>query len=80
MDPAGTILLIEMGEESPEEGHGTNLKACKLLLLQKNRFSHFLWCAEQYRPSQVLQDVEVGLQRRKQLPQWGLRPEVSVGN
>ena len=30
MDPAGPVLLIEVGEESPEEGHGANLICTKL--------------------------------------------------
>ena len=26
MDPAGSVVFIQMGEESPKEGHGANLK------------------------------------------------------
>ena len=73
MDPAGPVLLIEVGEERPEEGHGANLVCTKLFLLQR-MWPHFLWCTEQYRPSQVLQDVKVGFLRWKHLPQWSWRP------
>ena len=82
MDPNGPIFFIQMREDSPKESHGTNLEYAKRAIschggvCEKVKvIAYFLWCTEQYRPSQVLQNVKVGLFRRKQILKWCLRPD-----